>query len=394
MSDQPPDGAGPGWWKANDGKWYPPERHPDWMEDVSDHQVNSDWWLAVDGRWYPPHRHPDAEAITPEPVQTISTADSGPAEREDTAAVALRPQSNTVQQGRDQRGVSDLIGHARRLRDAGVISDDAYDSIAVSLATGTAAASPERPTDAGDESRPGSETGLPSSAPGRASARSPQVAPQAGKPADVDGQQAPLPGRKYFDSGAIPDGWHRNPDLQILFCDSHDRAWGKCGTCEARAQADVSGGTARASGKPRATTPTDATRAGGNNRTNRVPSQASKITTSPAPTHGASSGRGKATLWVIVAAITVGACGAALQGVNSKSSRTSRPQFSTTVAPALPSQDTDLGSSNTFPPELRDPTYSGRNGSEAEAFCLEINSPDMEYCQRGYNNLERSLNGG
>lgn len=30
MSDTPPE-FGPDWWKANDGKWYPPHRHPDYV---------------------------------------------------------------------------------------------------------------------------------------------------------------------------------------------------------------------------------------------------------------------------------------------------------------------------------------------------------------------------
>lgn len=30
MSDSPPEDGGERWWQANDGKWYPPERHPDY----------------------------------------------------------------------------------------------------------------------------------------------------------------------------------------------------------------------------------------------------------------------------------------------------------------------------------------------------------------------------
>jgi hypothetical protein len=44
MSDQP---AGPNWWQASDGRWYPPEQSP-----------QAGWWQASDGRWYPPEQHP------------------------------------------------------------------------------------------------------------------------------------------------------------------------------------------------------------------------------------------------------------------------------------------------------------------------------------------------
>ena len=48
---------------------------------------------------------------------------------------------------------------------------------------------------------------------------------------------------------------------------------------------------------------------------------------------------------------------------------------------------------DTFPEDSSDPDYSGSNGSDAESYCSEINSPDMEACQRGYNNFEDSLSG-
>lgn len=47
MSDAP---QGPGWWKASDGKWYPP----------LDAAPAPGWWLASDGRWYPPELRPTA----------------------------------------------------------------------------------------------------------------------------------------------------------------------------------------------------------------------------------------------------------------------------------------------------------------------------------------------
>ncbi len=34
----------PGWWRASDGNWYPPQ------------PPSPGWWLASDGRWYPPQQ--------------------------------------------------------------------------------------------------------------------------------------------------------------------------------------------------------------------------------------------------------------------------------------------------------------------------------------------------
>jgi hypothetical protein len=65
-----------GWWIASDGKWYPPELHPDAQqsdaagrvelhlvetEDGSDYAPAAGWWIASDGKWYPPELHPDAK---------------------------------------------------------------------------------------------------------------------------------------------------------------------------------------------------------------------------------------------------------------------------------------------------------------------------------------------
>lgn len=51
----------------------------------------------------------------------------------------------------------------------------------------------------------------------------------------------------------------------------------------------------------------------------------------------------------------------------------------------------DLDPSQTFPEEQRDSTYGDANGSEAEQYCLEINSPDMIACQEAYDNLDGIL---
>jgi len=52
------------------------------------------------------------------------------------------------------------------------------------------------------------------------------------------------------------------------------------------------------------------------------------------------------------------------------------------------------GDSNTFPESDADSNYTGNNGSEAESYCEQINSPDMEACQSGFNNLSDALDGG
>ena len=70
MSDIP---RGSSWWKASDGKWYPPELHPDAERPEG-------WWLASDGNWYPPDTHPDfresagPEYSTPSPIPTANLA--------------------------------------------------------------------------------------------------------------------------------------------------------------------------------------------------------------------------------------------------------------------------------------------------------------------------------
>ncbi len=46
MSEVP---GGPGWWRATDGRWYPPGTHP---------AARAGWWMASDGQWYPPWSHP------------------------------------------------------------------------------------------------------------------------------------------------------------------------------------------------------------------------------------------------------------------------------------------------------------------------------------------------
>ncbi|MGA8724642.1 MAG: PQQ-binding-like beta-propeller repeat protein [Acidimicrobiales bacterium] len=51
------------WWIAADGKWYPPETHPD--ADPASASGEPGWWLASDGLWYPPETHPGAQGAPP-----------------------------------------------------------------------------------------------------------------------------------------------------------------------------------------------------------------------------------------------------------------------------------------------------------------------------------------
>jgi hypothetical protein len=71
---------GYGWWEAKDGKWYPPERHPDYKvpTQVAAPIVSAPepppslqgdgWWKASDGNWYPPERHPSYQPPNPTAV--------------------------------------------------------------------------------------------------------------------------------------------------------------------------------------------------------------------------------------------------------------------------------------------------------------------------------------
>ncbi len=78
---------GPGWWRASDGMWYPPESHPRFRGDAQ--ATGSDelhpskrpgWWVASDGRRYPPHLHPTYRPLTSQRAEaepaaaTVATA--------------------------------------------------------------------------------------------------------------------------------------------------------------------------------------------------------------------------------------------------------------------------------------------------------------------------------
>ena len=71
--------GGPGWFLATDGKWYPPERHPNYAAPAPppppDSAPGPGFWMATDGQWYPPERHPNYVAppsSSPVPPSTAS----------------------------------------------------------------------------------------------------------------------------------------------------------------------------------------------------------------------------------------------------------------------------------------------------------------------------------
>ena len=97
---------GPGWWIASDGKWYPPQQHPDhrpptppvaplpaapviqtvpvspqpWVAPpVSAVSLGPGWWKATDGQWYPPERHPNHQPGAPSVHVSASPVMQSPA---------------------------------------------------------------------------------------------------------------------------------------------------------------------------------------------------------------------------------------------------------------------------------------------------------------------------
>ena len=54
---------GPGWWVASDGKWYPPENHPDYIQGVA----------AAP----PPSNHPPQPSTTHLPPRSAPVAGTG-----------------------------------------------------------------------------------------------------------------------------------------------------------------------------------------------------------------------------------------------------------------------------------------------------------------------------
>ncbi len=58
---------GPNWWQASDGKWYPPEQHPNHQLTLPPPPVQSNpgYWQASDGNWYPPElAHTDTQVYS------------------------------------------------------------------------------------------------------------------------------------------------------------------------------------------------------------------------------------------------------------------------------------------------------------------------------------------
>lgn len=86
MSDQP---GSSDWWMASDGKWYPPESHPD-------ASPGDGWWRASDGKWYPPDRLPaparaDVSSTPQDPPPDTLSSPSSTASPPQSVAPASRP---------------------------------------------------------------------------------------------------------------------------------------------------------------------------------------------------------------------------------------------------------------------------------------------------------------
>ncbi len=73
----------PGWWRASDGYWYPPEAKPGqlWQGKVigphGEEPPGPGWWLASDYQWYPPDARPGE--LWAEPVAGIPGRLTAPA---------------------------------------------------------------------------------------------------------------------------------------------------------------------------------------------------------------------------------------------------------------------------------------------------------------------------
>jgi hypothetical protein len=66
LDEPPPDEPGRSTAWDGPGRFNVGPQEPEpWVDDPyagSTRQVTPHWWLAADGRWYPPELHPDAEA--------------------------------------------------------------------------------------------------------------------------------------------------------------------------------------------------------------------------------------------------------------------------------------------------------------------------------------------
>lgn len=74
MSDS---AQGSDWWRASDGRWYPPQSRaptPPPPPPSSDVQIAPDWWLASDGRWYPPR----TEQVASAPIRVVMQSSAAP----------------------------------------------------------------------------------------------------------------------------------------------------------------------------------------------------------------------------------------------------------------------------------------------------------------------------
>jgi len=97
----------PGWWRASDGKYYPPEDElfvaVGWTADEGGQWHPPDgtdlptpgWWLGNDGTWYSPSRHPnphpDSPLVPTNPVEPRSTASAEIHQAESAGTKSLGP---------------------------------------------------------------------------------------------------------------------------------------------------------------------------------------------------------------------------------------------------------------------------------------------------------------
>ena len=114
MSDGP---LGEGWWRAVDGKWYPPERHPDYVAKNAppppDESPGHGWWKAADGQWYPPERHPDYRPPSPAPPTSVRMGPPppppGPPPGYSISGSGVVTKSQTTESGYNRLAIGSLI---------------------------------------------------------------------------------------------------------------------------------------------------------------------------------------------------------------------------------------------------------------------------------------------
>lgn len=62
---------------ASDGKWYPPDLHPDAPPPSGPDAPPPGWWMASDGRWYPPEKRPGTVAESSARIVSAAETEEG-----------------------------------------------------------------------------------------------------------------------------------------------------------------------------------------------------------------------------------------------------------------------------------------------------------------------------